>query len=249
MDSVVLLHGFTGSAASWGSTVLDGLSRCAGGVLPIDLPGHGSDRGRSDPEAFTLTAVLERIDASAPPRYDLIGYSLGGRLALHHALRAGDRVRRLVLESASPGLATEADRADRRRSDAALALRIEEHGVEAFVEEWEALPLFHTQRRLPDEVKRRHREGRLANDPHSLGAALRGLGTGSLPSVWDRLGEVEAEVLLLAGEFDDKFSDIARRMREGLPRAHVEVVRGAGHAIHLERPDAWLDRVCDFLGG
>lgn len=184
----------------------------------------------------------------APDQYDLVGYSMGGRLALHQALRAGDRVRRLVLESASPGLATEEERAARRGADEALALRIVDEGVEAFVDAWEALPLFETQRRLPDDVRWRHREGRLANDPHSLGAALQGLGTGSLPSAWDRLREVKAEVLVLAGEYDDKFADIGRRMTEHLPRAQLAVIEGAGHTIHLERPDAWLDLVCGFLG-
>lgn len=173
---------------------------------------------------------------------------MGGRIALHQALRAGDRVRRLVLESASPGLSTKADREARRQADDELAGRILDRGVEAFVDEWERLPLFATQRSLADGVRSRHREGRLANDPASLAAALRGLGTGSLPSLWDRLGEVTADALVLVGEHDEKFVEIGREMADRLPRARFEVVEGAGHAVHLERPGAWLERVCAFLG-
>lgn len=205
------------------------------------------DRGRVDPSAFTLEAALEGIDARAPGAYDLVGYSMGGRIALHQALRVGNRVRRLVLESASPGLATNEEREARRRADDELAARILDDGVEAFVDTWERLPLFATQRGLSDGVRSRHREGRLANDPASLAAALVGLGTGSLPSLWDRLGEVGAEVLVLVGERDDKFVEIGRKMADRMPRAQLEVVEGAGHTVHLERPAAWLHRVCAFL--
>ncbi len=206
------------------------------------------DRGRVDPSAFTLDAALERIDARAAGEYDLVGYSMGGRIALHQALRAGNRVRRLVLESASPGLATKEEREARRWADGELAARILDDGVEAFVSAWERLPLFDTQRGLPNGVRSRHREGRLANDAASLAAALVGLGTGSLPSLWDRLGEVGAEVLVLVGEHDDKFVEIGRKMADRLPRAQLEVVEGAGHTVHLERPAVWLQRVCAFLG-
>ena len=167
---------------------------------------------------------------------------------MHQALRAGDRVRRLVLESASPGLATQEEREARRRADDELAARILDDGVEAFVDAWERLSLFDTQRGLADGVRSRHRKGRLANDPASLAAALRGLGTGSLPSLWDRLGEVRAEVLVLVGEHDGKFVEIGRAMTDRLPSAELQVVEGAGHTIHLERPAAWLHRVCTFLG-
>lgn len=215
----------------------------------MDLPGHGENRGRADPDAFTLDTTLHGIEAVAPDEYDLVGYSMGGRIALHQALRSPDRMRRLVLESASPGLASDAERAARRRADEELAARILEEGVECFVDGWEALPLFETQRRLPVDVRLRHREARLANDARSLAAALRGLGTGVLPPLWDRLGEITAEVLVVVGEHDEKFVEIGRRMLPALPRSRLEVVKGAGHAVHLERPDEWLEIVAGFLNG
>lgn len=172
---------------------------------------------------------------------------MGGRIALHLALRAPDRVRRLVLESASPGLETEEERRARRRADAELAESIVSGGMEAFVRQWEALPLFSSQQGLSAGVRARHRAGRLANDPRSLAAALRGLGTGALPSLWDRLREIAVPTLLVVGALDRKFVEIGRRMERRLPAAALEVVAEAGHAVHLERPEAWVASVGGFL--
>lgn len=257
----MLLHGFTGSAGSWGAPILEGLLGRGFDVTALDLPGHGARAGEDDPRTFTLEAVLAEVDevgrrtageivgdvGREVSSYDLVGYSMGGRIALHQALRRPDRVRRLVLESASPGLATEGERTLRRRDDEALARRIVEGGVEEFVDGWEALPLFASQRRLAAEVRRRHRERRLANHPRSLAAALRGLGTGTLPSLWERLGEVRTPTLLIAGALDGKFVEIGRRMAEAIPEAHLTVVPDAGHTVHLERPGMWIEVVTDFL--
>lgn len=185
--------------------------------------------------------------AGPPAPYDLIGYSMGGRIALHQALRAPDRVRRLVLESASPGLETEAERSARRRADSQLAASLEAEGVERFVDRWEALPLFASQARLAADIRDAHRARRLANDPRSLAAALRGLGTGSLPSLWERLDEVRMPVLLIAGALDQKFVAIGRRMERVMPDARLAIVPDAGHTVHLERPGRWLERVGGFL--
>lgn len=173
---------------------------------------------------------------------------MGGRLALHHAVRAGSSVRGLILESSSPGLETDEAREARRRADEALADRILEIGVESFVDEWQALPLFGSQRRLPAELRAAQRSRRVRNDPASLAATLRGLGTGALPSLWHRLEEVHAPTLVIVGGLDEKFVDIGRRMVDRLPDARLSVVSDAGHAVHLERPDAWLDLVTGFLG-
>lgn len=241
-----LFHGFTGSANAWGTTVLNGLAEAGVEPIALDLPGHGENAGRSDPVDFTLDGALGRIAVGVAGARVVVGYSMGGRLALHHALRPNGDVRRLVLESASPGLAGGDERESRRQRDAALAGRIVELGIEAFVREWEALPLFSSQRRLPTDVRSAHRSRRLSNDPASLAAALRGLGAGTLPSLWDRLGELRVPVLLLAGELDEKFVEIGARMERALPDARLEVVAGAGHAVHLERPEAWLDLVVPF---
>jgi 2-succinyl-6-hydroxy-2,4-cyclohexadiene-1-carboxylate synthase len=242
----VLLHGFTGSASSW-EGVVDGLS--ARGHVPvlIDLPGHGGNRARHGPAQHTLDAALALVrDAGRWPA-DLVGYSMGGRIALHFAAAHGGLVRRLVLESSSPGLETAEERTARRSSDEALAERLVADGIRSFVAEWEALPLFESQAGLSLDVVARQRERRLANDPRSLAAALRGLGAGALPSLWERLPRITVPTLLVVGERDPKFVDIAARMAARMPAARTVVVPGVGHAVHLERPDLWLEVVGGFL--
>ena len=157
--------------------------------------------------------------------------------------------KRQVLESSSPGLATEAERSARRVTDEALALQIEEKGIEYFVDYWEALPLFASQRGLDDSLLDRQRALRLQNDVQGLATALRALGTGSLPSLWGRLPEIDTRTLLLAGGLDQKFIDVARSMEALMPNATLVVVPGVGHAVHLEHPEAWLDAVTSFLAG
>lgn len=283
MHPPVLLHGFTGSSASWGDVLLDGLASAGLGPVMVDAPGHGARAGEANPADFTLERVEALVDgavggvgsggsAGRDPRggrrgdprdgagddgsdggpagspFPLVGYSMGGRLALAYAVAHPERVSALVLESASPGLPTEEERAARRAADEALARRLEADGIEAFVDFWEGLPLFETRRALPARVRERQRALRLANDPRSLAASLRGLGTGALPGFWDALPGLDLPVLLLAGSLDRKFVGIAGRMAARLPRARQVVVPGAGHTVHLERPAAWLEAVVGFLG-
>jgi 2-succinyl-6-hydroxy-2,4-cyclohexadiene-1-carboxylate synthase len=248
MVSPVLLHGFTGSSASWGGGLLDALSSAGLPPVLVDAPGHGARSGETDPAAFTLERVEGLVEeAAGPGPVPLVGYSMGGRLALACAVRRPHQVSALVLESSSPGLARAEERADRRASDEALARRLEEEGMESFVDFWESLPLFASREALPAEVRYRQRALRLANDPRSLAASLRGLGTGALPSFWEALPGLALPVLLLVGGRDRKFGGIARRMAERLPDAEVVTVRGAGHTVHLERPEAWLEAVVEFL--
>ena len=213
---LVLLHGFTQTGASW-----DGVVRELAGRYRALAPDLG---------AGPWEAELDRLEAVAPPAFTLAGYSMGGRLALALALRIPERVQRLVLVSASPGLSDEGERAARREADEALAARIEAIGAEAFAHEWAAQPLFAEQ---PPEVAAAAHEDRLRRSAAEHAAQLRGLGTGTMPSLWDRLGELAMPVTLMVGEHDAKFRAIAERM--GLDTI---VVPGAGHAVHLEAPAA-----------
>lgn len=245
----VLLHGFTGSSASWGERIVDGLSGAGLPPVLVDLPGHGGHVGDVDPSRFTLASALAEVASAGDWPADVVGYSMGARVALHFAAAHPDRVRRLVLESGSPGLATEADRSRRRTEDEALATRLADDGLEAFVDYWASRPIFETRLGLDQQQLARQRELRLRNDPHSLAAALRGLGTGAIPSLWDDLPGIPTPTLLLVGALDRKFVDIAGRMVASMPEARVVVVPGAGHTVHLEQPSAWLEAVTGFLRG
>jgi len=226
---LVLLHGFTQTGASWDGVRahLDPRYR----ALAPDLRGHGS---ASAARPVDLPAVLDDLDALLPDGAVLAGYSMGGRIALHHAVARPGRLARLVLLGASPGLADEGERAARAAADAALARRVETVGVEAFAQVWGAQPLFAGQ---PREVAAAAHADRLRNDPAGLAAALRGLGTGVLPSLWAALPELALPVVLVVGERDRKFRAIAERMAASLAHPELHVVPGAGHAAHLERPD------------
>lgn len=248
---LLLLHGFTGSVEAWGEPLLAALA-CGHRVLAVDLHGHGRSDAPADPARLTvervvddLARVLEALDA---PRATWVGYSMGGRVALAAAALRPGRVDRLVLESASPGLASAEERRQRREDDEARARDLEEGGIEAFVERWMALPLFATQRSLPRPVREAERRRRLGNRPGALAASLRGMGTGSQPSFWEALPSVRAPALLLTGAEDAKFRGLADAMAASLPDARRRDVAGAGHAVHLEAPDAWIEAVRGFLG-
>lgn len=225
---LVLLHGFTQTGRSW-----EPVRRALGGryrAVAPDLPGHGSAAERR-PASFDATDAYVR--ALGGDSFVLAGYSMGGRVALHAALRLGPRLRRLVLVGASPGLADPAERAERRARDEALAGHIMATGVDAFAREWAAQPLFAG---IPRGIAAQAHADRLRNRPEGLAAALRGLGTGAMPPLWDRLAELAMPVALVAGERDAKFRGIAEQMAEALPDATLHVVAGAGHAVHLEAP-------------
>jgi 2-succinyl-6-hydroxy-2,4-cyclohexadiene-1-carboxylate synthase len=168
-------------------------------------------------------------------RFALAGYSMGGRIALHVALAHPERVSRLVLVSSTAGIEHEAERAARRERDEALAAWIEAHTIAEFADRWGAQPLFAGQ---SPQVAAAARADRLCNEPAHLAAALRGVGTGVMAPLWDRLGELDMPFAVLAGERDAKFAALALRLADALPRASATIVPGAGHALVLEAPAA-----------
>lgn len=230
LPTLVLLHGFTQTRQSWRRTIaaLGGRYR----ALAPDLPGHGLAAERRPASFAACTAYVRAL---AGERVTLVGYSMGGRIALYAALALPGLIDRLVLVGASPGLADPAERAARRQADEALADRIEAIGVEAFAAEWGAQALFGGQ---DERVSAAAHADRLRNTPHGLAAALRGLGTGVMPPLWDRLGQLAMPVTLVVGERDERFRAIAEQMAGAIPDCRTEVVAGAGHAVQLERPDA-----------
>ncbi len=227
---IVLLHGFTHTGASW-EPVMRRLGERYKALAP-DIRGHGS---AASAEPATLAAVIDDVRGCVSGPFTLVGYSMGGRIALHVALAEPARVKRLVLIGASPGIDDKAERDERRRADEALADEIEHSTIEAFARRWATTPVLAGQ---PASVRERVYEDRLRNTPNGLAAALRGLGTGALPSLWDQLEDIRAPTILIVGERDEKFRATAERMSSLLHDPRVEVVAGAGHAVHLEAPAA-----------
>lgn len=228
---LVLLHGFTQTRQSWRRTA-QALAPRYRALVP-DLPGHG----QADRRTPSFDACAAYVRALVPARtFTLVGYSMGGRIALHSAFTLGPGiVTRLVLVGASPGIADPTERAARRRADDALADRLETMAIEDFAREWGSQPLFAGQ---PPRVAAAAYADRLRNTPAGLAAALRGLGTGVMTPLWDRLPALAIPVTLIAGERDEKFRAIAAAMLERLPNATLTVIPGAGHAAQLEDPAA-----------
>ena len=249
-EPLLLLHGFTGSVEAWGSAILDPLSRSFD-VIAVDLPGHGRSFTDAEPARYAMAELhadlCELLDRAGTPRAVWVGYSMGGRVALAAAVRMPDRVDTLILESASPGLRTESERAERRAADGRLAGELEEHGVETFVDAWMALPLFSSQSALPESVRTAARIRRVRGSASGWAASLRGIGTGAQASQWDALDRVQCPSLILSGSRDRKFDAIAAEMHAGIPGALRSTLSGVGHQTHLEAPTEWLREVTGFL--
>jgi 2-succinyl-6-hydroxy-2,4-cyclohexadiene-1-carboxylate synthase len=225
---LVLLHGFTATGGSWDPVRRRIAAGAYDDVVAPDLRGHGT---ASAATPATIDACVEDLRQSEP--YALAGYSMGGRIALHLALSQPDLVQRLVLISTTAGIETAEGRAERRRADDELAEGLEQAGLETFTRWWAAQPLFAGQ---TPEVAAAARADRLRNTAGGLAASLRGMGTGTMTPVWDRLHELTMPATVIVGERDAKFRVLGERLVAGLPDAELVVIPHAGHAVHLEAP-------------
>jgi len=235
---IILAHGFTQTAASWETFAgLLGARLPTAGVVAVDLPGHGNaDATRAD-----LWESADHLVHNGG-RATYVGYSMGGRVALHAALAHPEFVERLILIGATAGIDDDDERLARRASDEALATHIEAVGVEAFIDEWLANPLFAGLTPATDQ-----RADRLRNTAAGLASSLRSTGTGMQEPLWERLTTLDVPTLILAGAADAKFSEIGRRLRDTIPGARFEQIDGAGHSVHLERPAATADVISHWL--
>ncbi len=223
--TVVLLHGFAATPRHWDRVVA---ALPAGRFAPTAL-----DLADADPP--TPAGVRALVEAIVPERFVLVGYSMGGRLALDFALAAPARIERLVLVSTSAGIEDATERAARRASDEALAASIEREPIEAFVARWQAVALF---ARDPDWVKEAVAVDERRCSPAVLAASLRAFGPGVMGPMWGRLHELEMPAAILAGAEDANYVRAGRRLADALPRSSLEVVPGVGHRLALEAPEA-----------
>lgn len=246
---LLLLHGFTGDGTTWEPLCkqLEEERQC----IVLDIIGHGRTESPEDGKYYNINQVayhLEQLlNALHIEKIDLLGYSMGGRLALTFAVHYPERVHKLILESASPGLKTEAERSARRLQDEKLAQFILEQGVQAFVQYWEGISLFRTQQSLPSYKKDKIRKQRLQNTATGLANSLLFMGTGTQPSLWSKMDKLPMEVLFITGKLDEKFCKIANKMCEITPKGQNIVVSRCGHAIHVEDCEKFDTIVSEFL--
>ncbi|MGE7762699.1 2-succinyl-6-hydroxy-2,4-cyclohexadiene-1-carboxylate synthase [Peribacillus sp. NPDC097895] len=248
-EPLVLLHGFTGNRDTWKFLIPFLHERYT--MIMVDIIGHGMSAAPADFHRYEMERVAEDLKYILEklhfPKTHILGYSMGGRLALGFACLYPEFVDTLILESASPGLLTEEEREIRRQNDRKLAERILEKGMEAFVDQWENIPLFESQKRLSSKTRLSIREQRLANVPTGLSNSLLGMGTGSQASYWDELDTLDFPVLLITGELDPKFCEIADLMIKKLKRAEWKIISDAGHAIHVEDGEKFGKIISEFL--
>ena len=245
--AILLLHGFLGSSADW-AEIVPALEERLYCVAP-DLPGHGASLGLP-PGYYTIEgttrALLDKLGELGIERAALVGYSMGGRLALYLALRHSERCSRLFLESAAPGIDDAAEREARREADERRASALESGDYEEFLANWYGQPLFASLSRRKGLVERII-EVRRRNDPAELARSLRGMGAGSQPSLWGELAWLRVPTLAVTGELDERYARISRRMAHLNFGVRTAVVPGAGHNVRLEAPRAYLALLQDFL--
>jgi 2-succinyl-6-hydroxy-2,4-cyclohexadiene-1-carboxylate synthase len=246
---LALLHGFAGSLRTWDSVLplLEPHFR----LFCIDLPGHGRtpvpvNRDFSFIQfSRALAALLQKL--SRDPVM-LCGYSMGGRLAMHTALLVPEVIRALALLGASPGIENPGERERRELDDYHVAENIRTKGIEWFVDYWENLPIFATQKELPPEIRERLREARLSGDPSGLAFSLEKFSTGKQDFLLPELHRLTCPLLLLAGVKDTKFCASNRAIAAAAKTAivHRMEIPNAGHAAHIERPEPVASELINF---
>ena len=247
--TIVAFHGFTGSVRTWEKVALE-LGKDVR-FIAIDLLGHGQTSSPADVNLYSMESQVELLhdclQQIVVEPFHLLGYSMGGRVALSYAVKHPTHIKSLLLESASPGLEAENARAERRTNDAKLANKIMQEGIESFIDMWENIPLFVSQKLLSKEVQQAVREERMNQKPIGLANSLLGMGTGQMPSVWHQLQELTLPVFLLTGAMDYKFVDIANKMIQVNENFTQITISGYGHAIHVENPQKFATIVKESI--
>jgi 2-succinyl-6-hydroxy-2,4-cyclohexadiene-1-carboxylate synthase len=244
---VLFLHGFMGSSADWQDVVAAICDRAS--CIAPDLPGHGASPGLT-PEAYTMEgsaqAVIHTLDELEVERPVIVGYSMGGRLALYLALRYPEHCAGIFLESTSPGLMSAEERKARRAADEEKAKRLESGDFEKFLWDWYRQPLFEPLAN-DERLLRRTIEARRCNDPVELARSLRGMGTGNQPSLWKELEGLAVPTLAVAGGLDGRYAEISSRMASVSQRVEAVVIAGVGHDVHDEAPAEYAALLGRFL--
>ena len=245
-EPIVCFHGFSESSYTWDSINLPGYR-----LIRIDLIGHGDSDIPEEGEAYTIPQMIEDLHTviyhMVGDRYYLMGYSMGARIALSYALEYESEIKGLILESGSVGIASDDERAKRRKADEELAVHIENHDGAWFATRWVEAPIFESQKQLLPAVTELIRLRRAHNSPYALACTLRGSGQGVMPYVGDKLEKLSLKGLYVSGALDTKYTTIGRDVFGKLPNFKHVVVEGAGHNVHIEKPQLFERAVLDFL--
>jgi len=237
---MLALHGFTGDGRDF-RPLFPLMQRP---IFAPDLIGHG-EAPPKDVTKYRIDAVADSLAEQA--KGVVMGYSMGARLAMNLYLRHPQKIKGLVLISATPGIANTKRRVERRRSDEKLADRIESIGIRAFIEEWNEKPIIASQKRIARWHRSEMYARRLRRKTWGLANSLRGMGTGAMTPLWKSLPDFDLPVLLISGQEDKKFTRTAQKMGERLPNGRVATILGAGHCTHLEKPESTCAIIREFL--
>lgn len=244
-QKMICFHGFAENLSTWESIHFQDYQ-----MVLVDLIGHGKSDQPYSIQPYRLPVMIRHIHLLIQqiglPKYAMMGYSMGGRIALAYALTYSQEVDLLILESASYGECGFVNRIRRRRKDQQLARSIRENGVEWFKRYWSGLDIFASQKKLPEDVRYKIGERRLSNAPHALANTLLGSGQGRFPCLKKKIGQLTMPVLYINGEYDTKYQQMGREFKQLNPRIFQTIIPGVGHNTHTEDPQAFSEAVKNF---
>lgn len=249
-DFVLFLHGFTGSAEDW-FPVFELLPEKYN-YIAIDIIGHGKSDSPVDPAKYNVDSLTSQIkyikDHITSNKIFLLGYSMGGRLALNYAIAYPDDIKGLILESTSAGIKSDEERQKRYEEDLKIVEFIETHTLEEFIEMWSDQELFNTQRRFSNDKLKKLKKKKSSGSKLGYANSLKSFSTGIMPPVHDKLKKIPLKTLLITGELDSKFTGINARLSKRFFKAKHKIVRNSGHNTHLEESKRFVEIVLNYLG-
>jgi 2-succinyl-6-hydroxy-2,4-cyclohexadiene-1-carboxylate synthase len=248
-DSAFFLHGFTGGAADW-VPVVSLLSKKYNYYL-VDLVGHGKSDSPKEKYYYFIDSIVKQlkeiITSISNNKIVLVGYSMGGRIALNYALQIRSLLKGLILESATWGINEENLRKERILQDEKLAEFIDNNPIDKFIDYWMNKDLFNTQKRFSNEKLSQIRKHKLENNKTGLSNTLRCSGTGSMKPLYNNLKDIPVRTMLISGELDTRYTDINDQMVKLFTNAEHKIIKNAGHNTHFEEPNRFIDEINKFL--
>jgi 2-succinyl-6-hydroxy-2,4-cyclohexadiene-1-carboxylate synthase len=249
-DSVLFLHGFTGNAEDWFPVFEQMPDKY--NYIAMDIVGHGKSDAPGSSSSYTIESIINQIklvkEHLSKEKIFLLGYSMGGRIALSYAAANPDDLKGLILESASAGIKNDDERQKRYAEDLKLTEFIESHSLEEFIEMWSDQELFNTQRRFSNDKLKKLKKKKSSGSKIGYINSLKGFSTGIMPPVHDKLKKIPLKVLLITGDLDSKFTGINARLAKRFFKAKHKIVRNSGHNTHLEESKRFIEIVLNYLG-